>query len=71
MIAVTSKIIKKLDDDFFSNDDIIFFNEDCIYDTFFSYEMGILSVDLNSINFDDVNFDEDDPETSNFSGLVG
>ena len=25
--------------------------------------MGILSVDLNNINLDDVNFDEDDPET--------
>ena len=25
--------------------------------------MGLLSVDLNNINLDDVNFDEDDPET--------
>ena len=25
--------------------------------------MGILSVDFNNINLDDVNFDEDDPET--------
>ena len=25
--------------------------------------MGILSVVLNNINLDDVNFDEDDPET--------
>ena len=25
--------------------------------------MGILSVDLNKINLNDVNFDEDDPET--------
>ena len=25
--------------------------------------MGILSVDLNNINLDHVNFDEDDPET--------
>ena len=61
--CVTIKIIKKLDDDFFSNNNIIFINEDCNYDTFFNDEMGILSVDLN--------FDEDDPETSNFSGLVG
>ena len=30
---------------------------------FFSDEMGIVSVDLNNINFDDVNFDGDDPET--------
>ena len=27
--------------------------------------MGILSVDLNKINLDDVNFDEDGPETIN------
>ena len=25
--------------------------------------MGIFSVDINKINLDDVNFDEDDPET--------
>ena len=31
---------------------------------FFSDEMGIVSVDLNNINFDDVNFDGDDPETT-------
>ena len=30
---------------------------------FSSDEMGILSIDLNKINFNDANFDEDDPET--------
>ena len=25
--------------------------------------MGILSIDVNNINLDDVSFDEDDPET--------
>ena len=60
---VTSKMIKKLDDYLFSNNDIIFVNEVSNYVTLFSNEMGILSVDLSNINLDDVNFDEDDPET--------
>ena len=58
---VTSKMIKNLDDDFFSNYDIIFVNENCNNVTFFDDEMGFLSVDLNNINLDDVNFDKDDP----------
>ena len=60
---VTSKTIKKIDDDLLSNDDIIFVNEDSINVTFVSDEMGILSVDLNDINLDNVNFDEDNLET--------
>ena len=44
---ITSKMIKKLDDVLFSNHDIIFFNEDSNYVTFFSNEIGILSVNLN------------------------
>ena len=31
--------------------------------TFSSNKMGILSVDPNNINIDDINFDENDPET--------
>ena len=30
----------------------------------FSDEMGILNVDLNNINLDDINFNEDDPKTT-------
>ena len=60
---VTFKMIKKFDDDLLSNDDIIFDNKDSYYDTFFSVEMGILGIDLNDINNDDVNLDEDDLET--------
>ena len=41
-------MIKKTDDDLFSNDDIIFVNGDSNYVTFFSDEMGILSVDLST-----------------------
>ena len=60
---VTRKMIKNLNDDLLSNDDIIFGNEDSNSVTLLSDEMGCLSVDLNNINLDDVNFDEEDPET--------
>ena len=63
---VTSTMIKKLDDDLFSNYEIIFVNQDSNYATFFSDEVGILSVDLNNFNLDDVNFDEDDPDPNTF-----
>ena len=56
-------MIKEPDVDLSFNDDIIFVNEDSINVTFVSDEMGILSVDLNDINLDDVNFDKDDLET--------
>ena len=59
-------MIKKLDDDLFSNYEIIFVNQDSHYATFFSDEVGILSVDLNNFNLDDVNFDEDDPDPNTF-----
>ena len=59
-------MIKKLDDDLFSNYEIIFVNQDSNYARFFSDEVGILSVDLNNINLDDVNFDEDDPGPNTF-----
>ena len=55
-------MIKKLDDDLFSNDVIIFVYEDSNYVTLFIYEMSIFSVDLNKINFN-VNFDGDHLET--------
>ena len=59
-------MIKKLEDDLFSNYEIIFVNQDSNYTTFFSDEVGILSVDLNNINLDDINFDEDDPDPNTF-----
>ena len=60
---VTRKMIKNLNDDLLSNDDIIFSNEDSNSVTLLSDETGCLSVDRNNINLDDVNFDEEDPET--------
>ena len=53
---VTGKIIKKLHDALFSDDDILLFYEDCRNVTFSSDEMGILSKDFNdNNNLDDIN----------------
>ena len=59
---VTSKMIKTLNEDLFTNDGIIFINEGPKNVTFFGGEMVILSVDFDENNLDEVNFDEDDPE---------
>ena len=59
----TSKMIKKLHNALFPGDDIDFFNENSDNVTFSKDEMEILSVVLSNINLDDINFDEDDPET--------
>ena len=56
-------MIKKLNDAIFSSDDIDLVIEDSGNVSFYSDEMGVLSVDLNNINLDDDNFIEDDPET--------
>ena len=60
---VTNKMLEKLDDTLFANDDIIFINEGSNNVKFFGGEIGILSVDLDKTNLNDVNFDEDNPET--------
>ena len=46
--SVASKMIKKLHNAFFTDDDILFFDEDCCNITFSNHKMGILSVDLNN-----------------------
>ena len=46
----TSKIIKKLCNALFVDDDILFFEEDSGNSTFSSDEMSMISVDLNNIN---------------------
>ena len=48
---VSSKMIKKLHDALFADNDILFFGEDSSNVTLSSDEMGIISVDLNNINF--------------------
>ena len=60
---VTSKMIKKLHNALFTDDDKLFFDENSCNVRFPSDEIGFLSLDLNNINLDDVNFEEDDPET--------
>ena len=59
---VTSKMIKKLYTALYTNDGLLFFDEDSGNVTFCCDEMGILTVNLNYINLDN-NFDEDDPDT--------
>ena len=56
-------MIKILDDASFANDDIIIINKYSNNVTFFDSNMGILSANLDKINLDNVNLNEDDPET--------
>ena len=56
-------MITELDIAGFSNHDVIFVNEYSGSFIFSSDEMRILSIVLDIIILDDVNFDEDDPET--------
>ena len=60
---VTSKLIKKLDDTVFANDDKVFFDEGSDNVTIFSDVIDILSEYLNNINFVHNNVNEDGPET--------
>ena len=48
---------------FFINNNIVFFDNNFGRVTFFANEMGILSVDLDKVYVDVVNFFENDPET--------
>ena len=59
---VTSKMNKK-PIALHADDNILYFNEDSGDAVFSCNEMGILSKDLNNINLDDINYDEDDPDT--------
>ena len=60
---LTSKMIKELFTALYADEDILYFNEDSRNVVFFCNEMHILNIDLNSINLDDTNYEEDDPET--------
>ena len=59
----TSNMIEKLDSNVFSNNDIVFGKLDSDFVTFFSNAIGLNSITLYSINLDDDNFDDCDPET--------
>ena len=60
---VSSKMVEKFCRVLFAKDDIVFFDKGFGSVTFPEVEMGILSLDLDKIYFDDVNFYENDPET--------
>ena len=60
---VRNKMIKKLYNTIFADNNILLFEESFDNFTFSSGETGILSVDLNNTNLDDANFFEDDTET--------
>ena len=60
---VTRKMIKKLHAALFANNEILFFDKDSGNVTFSSDEMGIISVDRNYVNIDDVDFYENVLET--------
>ena len=51
--VVTNKMIEKLDDVLFSNDDIVFVNEDPDNVIIFSDELGLNTIYVNNINLDD------------------
>ena len=54
----------------FFNDHIDLDDTDSDIISLFSYDMGLLTIDLNKINLNDDNFDEDDPETIGLVTLI-
>ena len=59
----TNKILEKINNLLFSNDDVDLGDIDSDIVTFFSHDMGLVTTDLNNINHDSKNFDENDRET--------
>ena len=59
---ITSKIIKKLYAALYTNENILYFNEDSGSVIFSCNKMCILNIDLTNINLDN-NFNKDDPDT--------
>ena len=66
----TRKMGKKFNNVAFSSDEKLFDDVDSNIVTFLSDAMGFNTIDLNSINLDDGDFDEDDPETINCVRLM-
>ena len=60
---VTNKMIKELFTTFYADENVLYFHENSSYVVFSCNEMGILNIDLNNINFEDSNYEEDDPDT--------
>ena len=57
------KCFKKLDNDVFSNNDIVFLYADSDFVTYFSDDIDLNTINFDNINIDNDDFDEDDPET--------
>ena len=56
-------MLKDLDNDISVNDSIVFVHAESDNAIFFSDNMDLVNVYLNTVSLDDVNFDDDDPET--------
>ena len=61
--SVTSKMIKKPFTAFYTDENILYFNEDSVNVVFICNEMCILNINFNNTNPDDTNYDEEDPDT--------
>ena len=59
---VASKMIKILFAALYTNENLLYFNEDSGNVVFSFNEVGVLNIDLNNMNLDN-NFDEDDPNS--------
>ena len=59
---VTSKMIEIIFTAFYADENMLYFSEDSGNVVFTCNGMGILNIDLNSINLNDTNYDEDDPD---------
>ena len=59
---VTSKIIKIVFTDFYTDESILYFNEDSDNVVIICNGMGIFDIDLNNINLDNTNYDKDNPD---------
>ena len=60
---VTNKMLEKLDNILFSNDDKDLDDIDSDIVTFCCNSMGLVTINFNNFNLKNDNFDEDDPET--------
>ena len=59
---VTNKMIEKLDNSVFSNNGMVFGDTGSGIVIFFSFYIGLNSINLNNLNLDDYNFNNYDPE---------
>ena len=48
----------------YADENIVYFNEDSSDAIFFCNQIGILSIDINNINFGGTNYEKDDTETN-------